>query len=452
MPPPAPASPPNAPPTLPPGATYQTIVTYGVTLVAATEINETAYRERFAGIAGVATEAVAVSVVSAAVVGSGRRRRRRALLLVPAGDQLVASVTLAPEDDPAAIVANLAPLADASTASTLLDAPIATVASPPAEETVLVLAPPPSPPPPLSPPPPAPPSHPPPSPSPSPTPPPLAPPSPPPSFPPDENLCDARAPNLTRLVLAASQESPASALAASAARPSDPRERSRAVGVCLAASALLAACLVYARTAWLRRVEVSLLIKAMEGKTAHAQGRETAAPAKPKPRVHDRPPPAPPPSPPSTTSPAPPGGGRQGGRNHRSPGRNSVGGRRLSVWSPRRFSLFASPAAFDPRASVQRGTPSSACVPCLDCCGGHHDASRFLGLNAARLAASIHIVFGHLQKQGSLQGDLEGIELFEWGFTWVPWYACPFPQLSLPLSTETCSHFPTGTLCSRALS
>ena len=158
-PPPPPPSPQSSPPPmLPPGATYQTLVTYGVTLAAATEVNETAYRERFADIADVATEAVALSVVSAALVGSGRRRRR-ALLLVPAGDQLVATVTLAPEDDPAAIVANLAPLADASTASTLLGALIATIESPPAEQILLVLAPSPPPPtPPLpSPPPPPPP-------------------------------------------------------------------------------------------------------------------------------------------------------------------------------------------------------------------------------------------------------------------------------------------------------
>ena len=49
-------------------------------------------------------------------------------------------------------------------------------------------------------------------------------------------------------------------------------------------------------------------------------------------------------------------------------------------------------------------------------------SERFLGLNAARLAASLHIVFGHLQKQTALRGSLADVYLLRWGFTWVPWF------------------------------
>lgn len=47
---------------------------------------------------------------------------------------------------------------------------------------------------------------------------------------------------------------------------------------------------------------------------------------------------------------------------------------------------------------------------------------RFLGLNAVRLAASIHIVLGHLQKQGALRRSVGGVYVLRWGFTWVPWF------------------------------
>ena len=57
---------------------------------------------------------------------------------------------------------------------------------------------------------------------------------------------------------------------------------------------------------------------------------------------------------------------------------------------------------------------------------------RFLGLNAARIGASVHIVFGHLHKGGALcgraadgiacEGELNGIYFLVWGFTWVPWF------------------------------
>ena len=44
---------------------------------------------------------------------------------------------------------------------------------------------------------------------------------------------------------------------------------------------------------------------------------------------------------------------------------------------------------------------------------------RFLGLNGARLLASMHIVAGHLHQMNALPG---GAMLFAWGFTWVPWF------------------------------
>lgn len=47
---------------------------------------------------------------------------------------------------------------------------------------------------------------------------------------------------------------------------------------------------------------------------------------------------------------------------------------------------------------------------------------RFLGLNAARLGASIHIVVGHLYQKHALHGELSGAYFFAWGYTWVPWF------------------------------
>ena len=47
---------------------------------------------------------------------------------------------------------------------------------------------------------------------------------------------------------------------------------------------------------------------------------------------------------------------------------------------------------------------------------------RFLGLNAARIGASIHIVVGHLHQMGALRGELRGVYFFSWGYTWVPWF------------------------------
>jgi len=50
-------------------------------------------------------------------------------------------------------------------------------------------------------------------------------------------------------------------------------------------------------------------------------------------------------------------------------------------------------------------------------------SQRFLGLNAARILASVHIVIGHLyQKSGVLGGEMSCIYLFAWGYTWVPWF------------------------------
>ena len=50
-------------------------------------------------------------------------------------------------------------------------------------------------------------------------------------------------------------------------------------------------------------------------------------------------------------------------------------------------------------------------------------SQRFLGLNAARILASFHIVIGHLyQKSGVLGGEMRCVYLFAWGYTWVPWF------------------------------
>lgn len=42
----------------------------------------------------------------------------------------------------------------------------------------------------------------------------------------------------------------------------------------------------------------------------------------------------------------------------------------------------------------------------------------FLGLNGARLLASVHIVLGHLYQLNAISS----VYLFSWGYTWVPWF------------------------------
>ena len=107
----------------------------------------------------------------------------------------------------------------------------------------------------------------------------------------------------------------------------------------------------------------------------------------------------------------------------------SAGGR-ASVLA--RGSLFSVPPKLSSSQTSDQGGGPSASSPStcslaavLGCSSEHKGAAnsqRFLGLNAARLMASVHIVFGHLAKQGSLRGELAGIYLFAWGYTWVPWF------------------------------
>ena len=67
-------------------------------------------------------------------------------------------------------------------------------------------------------------------------------------------------------------------------------------------------------------------------------------------------------------------------------------------------------------------TPESSTAPRSSTTASKLIAERFDGLSGARLAASIHIVLGHLYKSSALGGEVSGVYFFRWGFTWVPWF------------------------------
>ena len=382
--PPPPALPPSSPPAPPPprspGTTQRPVITLAVTAADgfdAASFDADAYRSSLAAVLDLEADQLTVAI-STTTTDAG-------------AVQVVADIVLASEAEVDDAMQRIAPLtADIDSASSALGIAVAQV-EPASQELALFAAP--SPPPPLSPTV-LPSSPPPPPPSPVPPTPPQAPsPEPPPPY-----VCDPEVPELREAVEAASMIGLGNGTATEEPGP----YYSTSVFLALVS---LAVATTYWWFSGARMLLFSARIEEMAKVVFSPGANKDSAPP---------PPPSPPPSPPAGN-----GGDGAGKKTSVVAFAPEQGGACAPI---QESSILAETKGAETKGASPRGAAKQAPARTRARRESIMRSQRFLGLNGARLVASIHIVIGHLYQKGSLGGEMSGIYIFSWGYTWVPWY------------------------------